>query len=280
MKKPKRTNRFLTKFDVLIIVAVLFGFTVLGVSIKFIFQKDTYITVELLAAGGEWWWGTPPPFYWNADPIEKGAIEYDTFRKPLVEILDVTKYDVDTRKFMWIKARIKARKNVLTGVYNFHQSQVQVGKMITISPNNITIIGHIISIEGMQNLGIQEERIVHVKIYDLFQWQADTIQIGDVITNNKDESIAEILDKRVEPMEVVTHTYLGEPLLKRDPLTKLVTIKLKLTVQNVYGTDYFMYYQQVKEGHDINLPLMNTTTGGLITKVLPYSEESLNTPLE
>lgn len=277
--KKNNVKPFITKFDIFVVLIALSALLALGVFIKLVLQKDTYITVELLATGGEWWWGTPPPYYWNADPVEKGSIEYDVFKKPLVEILDVAKYDHDNRKFMWIKARIKVRKNVLTNTYTFRQTQVQIGNMLNLAPNRITIFGHIVAIEGVGQLGQKKDLIVLAKMYSHYQWQADMIKIGDGVKNSKGEAIAEIIEKKVEPAEITTVNWLGDSLLRRDALMKDITLKIKMTVSNDGSQDFFMYYQPIQEGRAVDLQLINTTIEVIMTNIFPYSEEAAQKPL-
>ena len=250
---PQR--KFFTKLDLFVLLIALSVITGVVLTIKLVFQKDTYITVDLIASGGEWWWGTPPPYYWNTDPLKKGAIEYDVLRKPLVEILEVTKFDNDVRKVVWMKARIKVLKNIRANSYTFKQQSVAIGKTIIIAPNNISIVANVVGIEGIEQENRKETRIITVKKYKMRQWEADLLEVGDVMKDDKGEILAEVLEKKVEPTEFVTTTWLGEPLLKRDPLWKDVTLKLRILVTVQDNSDYFNFYQFIQAGEAIHIQL-------------------------
>lgn len=248
-------KRFITRFDVFLILIILSVFLAIGVFTKFVFQKNIYVTVELLATGGEWWWGVPPPYYWNFNNLEKGAKEYDVLKKPLVEILDIEKYGHDNRKFTWIKARLKVNKNMQTGALTFRQFPLEVGKTITISPNNTIIIANVVSIEGMNQYWNQSYRTIIARQLEARQWVVDAIQVGDTMKDNQGNIIAEILEKDVQPSDMITTTWLGEPLLKKDPLHKDVTLKIKMRVLKDGQFEYFNFYQIIQPGEAVTIQL-------------------------
>jgi hypothetical protein len=228
------------------------------VAVKYIFQKEQYITVELLATGGEWWWGVPPPYYWNFQDLKQGAIEYDVFRKPFVEVLAIKQYGYDNRKYTWIKARLKVTKNTRTNALTFRQFPLQVGKTITISPDNIMVIANVVSIQGQEQYFKKTERVIVAKILKERSWIADSIVVGDVMKDNDGEIIAEILEKKDEPSETVTTNWLGEPLLKRDPLYRDITLKIRLAVlPTPDGQEYFNFYQIVQPGENLDIQFSN-----------------------
>lgn len=258
----KKTNapRFITRFDIFILILLVSLFLTAVIAVKYVFQKEQYVTVELLATGGEWWWGVPPPYYWNFPDLGQGAIEYDVFRKPLVEIIETKQYGHDIRKFAWIKARLKVTKNTRTGALTFRQFPLQVGKTVTISPNNIMVIANVVSIEGYEPFFNQKERIITAKLLEKRDWIANSIVVGDVMLDNNGEVIAEILEKTDEPAETITVNWLGEPLLKRDPLYRDITLKIRLKVlQSKDGFEYFNFYQLIQPGTGVNIQLSRAT---------------------
>lgn len=259
MKLPEKKRTLLNRFDILIGILFLCSIVILAVVYKFVVQKDKYVTVELLAAGGEWWWGTPPPFYWLTNAIQKGAIEYDIMHKPLVEILDVVKYDHDQRSFVWMKARIKVAENRRTGKYNFRQTQIEIGRTINISPNNISLIANVVGIEGVNNLGSESSQVILAKWYSVHPWRADAIHVGDTMKDDKGNTVAEILEKSVTLAETTTTTYLGETRATVDPLRRDVLMKIRLKTLNVEGVNYFTFYQVVKVGMGLYIPLSGTS---------------------
>lgn len=271
MKEPLRSKKpfFFSKIDVIIILVVLSIFLSVGVVIKTVLQKDTFINVELLAAGGEWWWGVPPPYYWNLSALHKGAKELDVTGTPLVEILDINKQGWDNRKYVLIKARIKVKKNTRTNTYLFRQTQVQIGKTITIAPDNIAIIANVVGIEGVGQIGEKENVIITAKILEQRPWRVDEIEVGDKMVNDKGEVVAEIIDKQIEPSLMVTTTWQGETLLKADPYYKDVTLKLKAVLLKDGDQVYFNYFQFVQKGSELSIQFTKTSVSMNVVSIEP-----------
>ena len=257
-----KNNKFLLKkFDIFILGFILVAFLSVGVAIKYVLQKDTFVVVEMLASGGEWWWGTPPPFYWNVSALQKGAVENDIFGKPIVEILDIIKLDNDDRKLVWIQARIKVQRNVRTNSYDFRQTKVEIGRMLTIAPNHIQVVGNVVGIEGVGQLGKKETRIVTVVAYEIRQWLADALIVGDVIKDDKGEIVAEILEKKDEPDALMTTDMRGETFLRYHPFLREVTLKIRLAVRKENNDLVFNYYQNVRPGDQVRLQFNNAMVG-------------------
>ena len=264
----KNTPRFITRLDIFLLLILLSLFITAGVVVKFVFQKDQYINVELLATGGEWWWGVPPPYYWNFQDLKPGAKEFDVLTKPIAEVLEIEQYGHDNRKFTWIKARLKVSKNTRTGALTFRQFPLQVGKTITISPNNVMIIANVVSIEGHTPFFNKKERVITAKMLEKRKWIADAVVVGDVMKNSKGEVVAEVLEKQDEPAETITTNWLGEPLLKRDPLYRDVTLKIRIMVlRSDDGLEYFNFYQILQPGVGINIQLGKTYIEPYVTAI-------------
>jgi len=224
-----------------------------GIVVKLVLQKDTEVTVELLAAGGEWWWGVPPPYYWNAKEVQIGAKEFDTFKRPQVEIVDLIKYGEDDRKFMWMKVKLRAKRNYLTNEYVFRQEPLSIGKTIHISPNNIALIGQVVGIEGVGKMWDSEYILLTGKVLKIQRWEADAIHKGEVIKDNKGAIVAEIVDKSAEQSNITTINWLGETFSKKDPILQDVTVTLKLRVMKDGERRFFNYYQPIGVGNKIRI---------------------------
>lgn len=250
MTKPikKRRASFLTKIDIAILLCILVALFSVGVFIKYVLQKDTYVTVELLASGGEWWWGVPPPYYWNTQDISIGGKEYDSFKTPTAEIIDLVKYGEDERRFMWMKVKLRAKQNYLTREYSFKQEPLQVGKTIHIAPNNVAIIGQVVGIDGIGYMWDTEYITVTGEMMKVQPWESDAVHVGEKVVDNKGELVAEILDKHVEQADITATTWTGEVLHRKDPLLQDVTLKMKLRVMKDGDMRYFNFYQPISIG--------------------------------
>lgn len=248
-----KKNSFVTRLDVLIIVFIIISIVSVGVFIKLVLQKDTKIDVELLASGGEWWWGVPPPYYWNAKEIVVGAKEYDSLNKPSAEIIDIVKYGEDNRKFMWIKVRLVAKKNYLTHEYIFRQEALQIGKTIHLAPNNVSLIGTIVGIDGVTSTTDDEYIILTGKVLKIKPWEAQAITKNKKILDSKGGLLVEILDVQTELADLTTTTWTGEALHKKDPLFMDATVKMKMRTTKDGSMYYFNYYQPISIGNKIRV---------------------------
>lgn len=264
-----KQSPFITRFDIVVLISVIMILASIGVVVKLVLQKDTFVTVELLASGGEWWWGVPPPYYWNTRDVVIGATEYDSLNKPAVEVLDLVKYSEDDRRFMWMKVRLRAKRNYLTKQYVFRQESLQIGKTLHIAPNNIALVGHVVGIEGIGNLWSTEYVEVVGKALNIRPWEADIIKIGDKITDNKGDLVVEILDKKAEYADVMTTTWQGEVLQKKNPLLRDVTITMKMRVMKDGQMRYFNYYQPVGVGNKTRIQLAGTAVEINVMSVMP-----------
>lgn len=271
MKMAQNTKRapFITRIDIFVFVAVIILLSSIGVVVKLVLQKDTFVTVELLASGGEWWWGVPPPYYWNARDVAAGSIEYDALNKPAVEILDVVKYGEDDRRFMWMKVRLRAKRNYLTKQFVFRQESLQIGKVLHIAPNNVALVGQIVGIDGVGTMWNTEYVEVTGKAIHIHPWEADIIQVGDKITDNNGDLVVEITDKKAELSDVMTTTWQGETLSRKNPLLRDVTLTMKMRVMKDGHARYFNYYQPVGVGNKTRIQFAGTAVEINIMSVSP-----------
>lgn len=126
---------------------------------------------------------------------------------------------------------------------------------MSIAPNNVSVLGNVIAVEGQSPIWKTEERVVKVKILAQNKWQADAIEIGDTMKDNDGEVVAEVLEKTTERAEIVTTNWQGEPLLRRDPLKQDVTLTMRIRVQVEDPMIYFNFYQAVQPGGEIEVQL-------------------------
>jgi hypothetical protein len=277
---------FLTRVDVAILLVVIAVLLCIGATVKFVLQKDTYVTAELIAWGGDWWWNVAPPYYWNTHDVKVGAKAYDAFHKTDVEVLEVERNEESNHTFMFLKVRLLVKKNALTGTYSFHQSPLQVGATINIAPDNISLAGNIVGIDGVTSIGKEQYIVMQGKLfsgednaYGLRQYyrqeDADRFVVGDQTKDSNGHVVAEILDKVVEPAHIVTQNLAGDPLLRQSPLYKEITLKIRLRVIQSGPTYFYNFYQSVRPGEMLNLQLNNVWSMVRILSVTPENGASL-----
>ena len=249
----RKETRFLTRLDIIILAIVVGLLISLGLVVKLVLQQDKYVTVEMLATGGEWWWGVPPPYYWNAKNFQIGAKEYDSFHKPIVEVIDTVKYNEDNRSFLWIKARLLVKYNVVTKQYVFRQETLGIGNTIHIAPDNIMFIGNVVGIEGVGSMWDPEYVTVTGRAKDIQPWEAESLAVGDKVVDNKGALIAEITNTDVELADMVATTYTGEVLQRKNPLVRDVKLTMKMRVMKNGNSRFFNYFQPVDVGSKVRI---------------------------
>ncbi len=262
-----KEGRLFGKVDIFKPLFLLIFLTLAFFILRVLLQKDQFVTVELYASGGEWWFNNPEPPYWLADPIKKGYIEYDPQGGKLVEILETQKFEINGRKMLWIKAKLKVVRNTKAQQFRFRREPLQIGSLIYVSPNNTRIYCSVLSIdeEGVQK--VESEKTVTLKQYAVYPWQADTITVGDTLKNDQGTPIAEILDKTVDIADITTTDDKGNTHVRKDPLRRNVTVKIKIKTQVSTGREYFSYFQPLKIGFNLQIPFDRIDVIGAIVNI-------------
>lgn len=274
-----KNGRLFGKYD-LFVPLFLIIIIVLGIFIgKILLQKDTYITVELFASGGEWWWNNPDPPHWLTDPIKPGDIEYDPQGKPLVEVLDTKKFEAGDRKMLWMKARLKVTPSKGSKQYRFRREPLQVGSLIYVAPNNVRIASNVMWIEGISEEQTSSEKIITIQEYNVFPWLADAVHVGDVMKADDGTTLVEVLEKTIQPAQadiisLGAQVFGGGRSIEGKRLymipseaRKDITVKLRLVTTVSKGRHYFSYFQPIKIGFYIWIPLENVNISGNIIAV-------------
>ena len=262
------------------------GLTIVVTALVFVFfalQRKTYVEADLFITGGEWWWITAAPPYWLGEPVERGAVEYDISGKKIVEVLDVQKFDETNRKVMVVRARLLVTRDIRTKKYRFKQSPLEIGATIVISPGSTQLYANVIGMEGVQELDKQQTQRIQVRWYNVFPWQADAIEEGDVMTDNSGREVARIIKKEVRPAEktIITENnqdIYGVPykqsgqliVVKEDMLRRDVTLTMDVVTKSVGGSNYFGYTQVVKVGEPLYISFPRINVNPQIISLSPF----------
>jgi len=255
-----KIDMFIPLFIIIILITGIFVARVLT-------AKSSYVTVQLFASGGEWWWNNPDPPYWLTDPVNKGAIDYDSSGNKLVEVLEVQKFEAGDRKMLWIKARLRVDLIPKSKQYLFRREPLQIGSLLYISPNNVRIYSNVMSIEGVSDVGEHRQKIVTLKDYVAYPWFADAVKVGAKMLDSDGNIMAEVIDKQVVPAERTTTDYLGNSHAETDPYRRDITLKVRLTTIYSTGRDYFSFFQPLKIGFSLWIPFQDLNFQGEIIDI-------------
>lgn len=280
-----KKGKFLGKFDIFVplLVAIL---VILGAfTLKVALQKDTYITAELFASGGEWWWNNPAPPHWLTDPIQPGSKEYDAQGNVLVDVLDTKKFEAGERKMLWMKVRLRVTPMKGAKQYRFRLEPIQVGSLIYVAPNNVRIASNVMWIEGISEDRQESQKIVTIEEYNIFPWLADAVKVGDVMRADDGTVLAEVMEKNVRESisDLVeldggssidratgrpsSYNATGRLRVIPNSTRRDITLKLRVSTTVSKGRDYFSYFQPLKVGFYIWIPLEMVNISGNIINV-------------
>jgi hypothetical protein len=236
----------------LIVGVILIGFLI--ATIRVLFYKEKFVTVEMFASGGEWWWQTPNPPYWLADSVKPGGVEKDFRGRKVVEILDIKRVSEKDRKLLWIKANLLVTEVKRTGKLRFGQNPLAIGLPIIIAPNNISINANVQSIEGVIDEREKSEKIITVRLYNIYPWQAENFKIGQKMRTDENTIVAELIDKEIVLAEITVTTDLGQVFARLNPLKRDLTLRVKVKTIKIGEQEYFAFLQPIKENNTIYIP--------------------------
>jgi len=253
------------KFDLFKLLVVVLILAFIGVGVKFITKRDTWITVELWGSGGEWWWNTGAPPYWVANVINAGDGEYDSGGKKICEIMEIKKYeDYDKKKFS-LKAKLKVEKNKKTGKIKYKNNDLEIGSPLTLNLGTKTVTGNLTWIEGVPDKREKKNLNVTLKLYNRYPWQADAIKVGDTSTDGNNEIIAKILDKKVDLAEMTVVTDIGDVLARNDPLKRDITLKMGILALKANNQFFFSQIEDIKVGNILFIVMPSYNFEGTVT---------------
>jgi len=253
----KTIKNFVNKnslFSLLIAILIL---SLIGVGVKLLLKREKWVAVEMWGTGGEWWWQTEAPPYWIANAIEVGDVENDAGGKKTCEVLEVKKYEDAAEKNFLVKVRMKVNVNPKTGSLRYKNDDLEIGRPVVIKLTGKTFTGNVVWIEGIEDKRERKEMEVVLKQYKIYPWLAEAIKVGDQMTNENDEIIAEILEKEVSLAEITVVTDRGDVLARQDPLRRDVTLRARLEAVKGANQWFFAEVQEIKVGGLLWLKMPN-----------------------
>lgn len=272
-----KNGRLFGKYDIFVplffLIVLVLGFFI----VRILLQKDTYVTAELFASGGEWWWNNPAPPHWLTDPIQKGSIEYDPQGNILVEVVDTQKFEAADRKMLWMKVRLRVTPMKGSRQYRFRREPLLVGSLIYVAPNNIRIASNVMWIEGTGEERRWEEKVITVEEYNVFPWLADAVEVGNTMKSDDGIVMAEVIEKTVRPAQAAVVEWDRPNEFKVGAANRLnvipnidrrdITLKLRVRTSVLKNRNFFSYFQPLKVGFYIWIPLEGVNISGNIIAI-------------
>lgn len=258
--KLKRLRGKLGIFEVLIGLLILLVLLFVMVLTR---SKKEWVRAEIKISSSSWWqtYYNSPPF-WLGESINIGDQEYDSMGNKIAEVLNIKEYELNssgveptTRKDFYLTVNLKIERDGRTSKLKFNNQPLEIGAPIEMHLSNTYVLGIVIFVEGIPDPRETEELIIEGVWLDIFPWSAEAIKVGGKMKDGTGETVAEILEKRVELAEKTIETWQGNLVVSRDPLKRDIYLKIKLLVRKQGDNYYFREDQKVKVGENLFIHL-------------------------
>jgi hypothetical protein len=249
------------------------------------FRKSTFITVtvsvgEDSAVYGSFW-GNIGPKYWFANAFRKGQKEKSGLGKVQAEILNVYSYDkVPGHKTVYLDVKINTVYNRATNTYTYKGTAVLVGSTIKLNLDSVFAQGLVTEVQGFPARTERKTIQIETQMDDQETtflgtaatkgYLADSIQVGDIVKDNKGIALIKVLDKKVQPAEVTVATSDGRIIKASDPVRKDVFLTLEIAVEKIDGKYYFLNDIPILVNQPIPINTSITSIFPVVTKFLTY----------
>jgi len=236
---------------------------------SYFFKKETWLRVQVQVNPQEWWWKSEEPPSWIADAVAEGDVQLGFTGRKEAEVIGKEVYEAEKGRkdvFLWLNLRTDYDKK--RDAYQFSHQVVEVGRPISLRLNNVGVDCLITWIEGLEEEKVVE-KIIEVESSGANVWVADKVKVGDRMEDTQGNVLAEVLAKDSEFAEMITTDERGNVLVRRNPLTRDLTLKLRIGTVERSGLYYFLGNNVVKVGKilDIRFPEV-VVEGALIKEII------------
>jgi len=266
MDKNKKT-RNLKIFDysiIIVTVALLLGL------FMFFFRKSEMVKIRVKVTDQNVLNPRSMPHTWYANRFVVGDGERDTLGRSISKIINMEIFNVtEDKKAVYLDMEVKAVYDARSKTYTARGKQLVFGAPMRFNLSTITFDGFITEVPNdsyAQNLTTQYYIIETIGRY-IEPKILSTIKQGDTIYNSNNILLAELLNIKILPAELVTENWLGEPLLKQDPLYKDIIMTLKIRTKKYQGEIFMFDDVPVKIGTQVPLNFPNISLFPIITGV-------------
>ncbi len=261
MKLIDNRGRLFGKYNIIDVMVVLFILLVVIVGARFVLvQPEAEWTIVKVRAGNQ-------PDY-VADSLAVGDLLLGGEGNVIGNITELQILpDGGDNKNIVMKLNLNTETQDNKTLFN--DNELKIGSSIGISTKKVTVKGTV-TIAGFEGRKITKEelvdRTVQLEIRNARPWLADAVSEGASQRNSKNRVVAEVVEKNVEPAEVVFTTETGEVVKRDHPVNKDVTLGVRLTLEEREGGLYFQG-RKVSISRSLKLELDSVEISGTITSI-------------
>lgn len=144
----------------------------------------------------------------QANSFHVGDIEKNASGKKIAEITKIESYDTAgqsiVQKDVFLETKILVNVNPKSGDYEYKNKPVKIGGTIDLRFNSVQLqFAKVIDIDDIDRYKNRQIKTITFKVYNQWDWFADSIHIGDKYKTNTEETIIEIISKETRPSEIL-----------------------------------------------------------------------------
>lgn len=242
-------------------------------------NRDRWITIEFkVSVNPDFPYAAETPPYWIVEKIKPGDVQYDNLGQENLKVLSVNNWGYQFLE-TWVTASVKTKYKAKQKQYTYQYLPLEIGKFIDITINGTGIHGIVTAIQGFSDIRPRYSVTVKTRLIgnDLTSsagtrgvdiWIADAVDKGNAMKDATGKTVAEILDKAVEPAKRIVTTNDGRVFVTEDPLKKDVYLTVKLNVTKHGDTYLFLEDRPIKIGYGFPIYLNNILISPVITEIL------------
>ena len=202
-----------------------------------------------------------------ANKYEKGLVSKDGLGRVTAEVMNIEgfdrKYNSDTfteKEDIYIVLKLRASYSQRSEGYKYQGMTIATGEWLNVNFGELTAHGFIVDV-SREDFGEKRELLTVDTLYqsgndangDTDQYYAEAIAVGDKVRDAGGNIIAEVTEKRVEPMRVMTVDQYGAVHTAYHTVKKSIFLTLRLFVEKREDEYYYQDSIAVKTGGTLPL---------------------------
>lgn len=257
-------GRLFRKISIIDLLAIILLLGAVYIGLSFFLKSAEWVPVELQICDEK-------PNSWTLpvcgdsqnfilDTINAGDVIVNYNNKTIGKITKITAYDNSKgNKNIYVQAELLVKKG--RNQVEYDNNLLKINSFIKLNFPFITLNAKVIK---MFDLNVPTaDKIVTVKIREVFPWIDDSLVIGSTETNLNNEAIAKVLDKQTEIAKKSTVSDEGKIAVHEDPSKMDITLKVLVVAEA--GKDELRFKgERLGVGEKIVLKFNgNTFVGGI-----------------
>lgn len=253
--------------------------TIIFILLFVLFRKNTYITVVVKVGDDNILYASPGIKPWISQLFQEGMVEKEGLGRTAAEILDVWTYRKSAQTdSVYLTVKLLATYNKSSGQYVYRGKTLAIGSTVRMFLGGVLVDGLITNIEGVKDAReretitveaeVKEETSVYPETSGTRPSVAEALTIGQEVTDNKNQPIVKIVDKRITDAKRLVITSNGATLISTNPLRKNVFLTLELHVTKIDNKYFLLDDIPVLVGWAIPMNLNNLSIEPEITKII------------